>query len=133
VKLLLDTNIFLEILLGQTHSATALRTLENRDEHELFVSDYAIHSIGTLLVRRQLFGQLVTFLSDVVECGRVEVLGVAPTELRSVIDNVVRFGLDFDDAYQYALADRLDLTLVSLDRDFDRTPRGRTTPQNLYP
>ena len=36
--------------------------------------------------------------------------------------------LDFDDAVQYVAAERDDLTLVSLDADFDRTPRGRKTP-----
>ena len=39
-----------------------------------------------------------------------------------------RFGLGFDDAYQYVAAERCGLTIVSFDRDFDRTERGRKTP-----
>jgi predicted nucleic acid-binding protein len=41
------------------------------------------------------------------------------------------FHLDFDDAYQYAVAERYDLTLVSFDVDFDRTGRQRQTPGEL--
>lgn len=42
-----------------------------------------------------------------------------------------RFGLDYDDAYQYAFAELYDLTIVSLGADFDRTPRGRKEPKGL--
>lgn len=41
------------------------------------------------------------------------------------------FNLDFDDAYQYALAERYDLTIVSFDSDFDRTARGRQSPSQI--
>jgi len=37
--------------------------------------------------------------------------------------------LDFDDAYQYVAAEKHNLTLISFDADFDRTERGRKTPQ----
>jgi len=42
-----------------------------------------------------------------------------------------RFNLDFDDAYQYAAAEKYILTLVSHDRDFDGTELGRTTPAKV--
>ena len=32
----------------------------------------------------------------------------------------MRFKLDYDDAYQYALAEKDNLILVSFDSDFDR-------------
>jgi predicted nucleic acid-binding protein len=35
----------------------------------------------------------------------------------------------FDDAYQYVTAEENSLILVSFDRDFDKTTRGRQTPQ----
>jgi len=41
------------------------------------------------------------------------------------------FGLDFDDSYQYAIAKKMGLTIVSFDRDFDRTDRGRKTPAEV--
>ena len=42
-----------------------------------------------------------------------------------------RFGLDFDDAYQYVAAEKNDLTIVSFDKDFDRTERGRVPPSEV--
>ena len=43
----------------------------------------------------------------------------------------MRFKLDYDDAYQYALAEKDNLILVSFDSDFDRTKRGKATPADL--
>ncbi|MBT9149657.1 MAG: PIN domain-containing protein [Dehalococcoidia bacterium] len=42
-----------------------------------------------------------------------------------------RFNLDFDDSYQYLVAERYGLTIVSFDSDFDRTERGRKAPKDL--
>jgi len=39
-----------------------------------------------------------------------------------------QFRLDFDDAYQYTAAEKYNLSLVSFDRDFDETIRGRKLP-----
>ena len=42
-----------------------------------------------------------------------------------------QFDLDFDDAYHYVAAEKYGLTIVSLDRDFDQTERGRKTPDEV--
>jgi len=39
--------------------------------------------------------------------------------------------LDFDDAYQYVIAKRDKLTLVSFDTDFDHTDLQRQTPAQI--
>ncbi len=39
MKLLLDTNTFLEIILGQDQSQQAKTLLEKSEEHDLFMSD----------------------------------------------------------------------------------------------
>ena len=51
--------------------------------------------------------------------------------MESVVDTIDRFKLDFDDAYQYAAAKLNELQIVSFDRDFDRTDRGRKHPSEL--
>jgi predicted nucleic acid-binding protein len=38
------------------------------------------------------------------------------------------FNLDFDDAYQYAVAEKHGLNIVSFDADFDRTEKKRKVP-----
>jgi predicted nucleic acid-binding protein len=43
MKLLLDTNIFLEIILEQDKTEDAKALLESAGENELFISDYSLH------------------------------------------------------------------------------------------
>jgi predicted nucleic acid-binding protein len=39
-------------------------------------------------------------------------------DVRQLAEAAQQFNLDFDDAYQYALAERYNLTIVSFDSDF---------------
>ena len=41
------------------------------------------------------------------------------------------FFTSIDDAYQYVAAEKHDLIIVSFDKDFDRTTRGRKTPAEI--
>jgi predicted nucleic acid-binding protein len=38
--------------------------------------------------------------------------------------------LDFDDSYQYAVAQKYGLEIMSFDADFDRTEKGRKIPES---
>ncbi len=58
-------------------------------------------------------------------------VSLTAAELGAVIDTAARFSLDFDDAYQYAVAERYGLTIVSFDAGFDRTARGRKAPAEM--
>ncbi len=51
MRLLVDTNIFLEVILAQERSQEAQSLLSRVQEHEFFISDYSLHSIGILLLR----------------------------------------------------------------------------------
>ncbi len=51
--------------------------------------------------------------------------------MENVSDGVMRFSLDFDEAYQYVSAEKFGLTLISVDADFDRTEKGRKSPENF--
>ena len=48
-----------------------------------------------------------------------------PEDLKTLNQPIQKFNLDFDDAYQYAVAEKYDLQLISFDKDFDSTERGR--------
>ena len=48
VKLLIDTNIVLEVVLDQDKAKEVRALLSNNEGHELFISDYSLHSIGLL-------------------------------------------------------------------------------------
>jgi len=131
VRLLIDTNIVLELLLGQSRSAEAQGLMAKTAEHDLFISDFALHSIGLLLVRQGKLSAFGQFVSDIVVNAGMQVISVPAEEIDSVLAAVSRFQLDFDDAYQYAIAQKHDLTIVSCDADFDRTTRGRRLPADI--
>jgi len=90
MRLLLDTNIFLEVILEQ-----------EKAQVDIF------HNVGL----------------------RLGALSVE--EMERILQPARQFNLDFDDAYQYTLADCYDLIIVSFDADFDRTNRGRKTPSEV--
>jgi len=131
MKLLLDTNIFLEVILDQERANEARTLLSEVEGHEFFISDYSLHSIGLLLFRRGKHEVFRQFLKDMILGVGVAVITLSAQEMESLIEAAQRFGLDFDDAYQYAVAERYGLTIVSFDSDFDRTERGRKTPEDL--
>ena len=131
MKLLLDTNIFLEVILDQERANEARTLLSEVEGHEFFISDYSLHSIGLLLFRRGKHEVFRQFLKDMILGVGVAVITLSAQEMESLIEAAQRFGLDFDDAYQYAVAERHGLTIVSFDSDFDRTERGRKTPKDL--
>ena len=63
----------------------------------------------------------------------VEIVALFAEEMAAIGQAAQRFDLDFDDAYQYAVAEHYDLTIISFDADFDRTARGRRTPDQVDP
>ncbi len=42
-----------------------------------------------------------------------------------------KFNLDFDGAYQYAVAEKHDLKIISFDKDFDGAEKGKLTPKEV--
>ncbi|HWQ36197.1 MAG TPA: PIN domain-containing protein [Blastocatellia bacterium] len=131
MRLLIDTNIFLEILLNQTHADEAKDFLRKGDQHEFFITDFALHSIGLILLRQRKPEVFRQFLNDMIVNAGITQLSLSPLEMEQVITAATSFRLDFDDSYQYATAERYDLIIVSFDSDFDRTVRGRTLPMTI--
>ena len=70
------------------------------------------------------------FLNDINNSG-VNIFSTKPEELDKVIDIIKQFNIDFDDAYQYYLTKKYNLTLVSFDKDFDKTDIKRKTPKDF--
>jgi predicted nucleic acid-binding protein len=131
MRLLIDTNIFLEIILEQEKAEAAKDLLAKTREHEFFISDYSLHSIGLLLFRRKQHEVFQKFLHDTTVNAGVAVASVLANEMGAVADVARKLQLDFDDSYQYVTADKHGLTIVSFDSDFDRTERGRMTPEKI--
>ena len=131
MRLLVDTNLFIEVLLNQVSACDARTFLENRKGHELFVSDFALHSIGLLLFRHKQHQVFRQFLQDVIGNAGIGLVSLSAQEMDSLVDVAAKFNLDFDDAYQYSAAKRHGLEIVSFDADFDRTTEGRLLPTDV--
>jgi len=71
-------------------------------------------------------------LSDLILSSNVFLVHLTPEELTAVSGISKKFNLDFDDAYQYTLAEKNDFFVVSFDSDFDRTERKRKIPSELF-
>ena len=131
MRLLIDTNILLEVILDQGKADEARALLSRTDDHWLCMSDFGLHSIGLLLVRRKQPDIFRQFVQDMIVDGGVAVSSLAAEDMESVLEASEKFNLDFDDAYHYAVAGKHDLILVSFDADFDSTKRGRRTPSQI--
>jgi uncharacterized protein len=128
---LLDTNIWLERLLGQAQSATVGQLLERLPTDQMLMSDFTLHSLGVILHRLGHRAVFTLFVQDVLIDGGVALIGLPSTGMGQVVAVMDRFGLDFDDGYQYTVAEREHATIVSFDTHFDQTDRGRLTPAQV--
>lgn len=117
VNCLVDTNVFLEILLAQPNKENCKHFLR---ENSVFcaLSDFSLHSIGVITFRVRRAHAYRVFIQDTLPS--VAVMHLSKHAYASVVDAHERFGLDFDDAYQFALAQAHGLTLVTQDHDFER-------------
>lgn len=128
---LLDTNIWLERLLGQSQSVTVGQLLERLPLDQILMSDFTLHSIGVILNRLGHRAVFVLFVQDVLVDGGVPLISLPPLAMAQVVAAMDRFGLAFDDAYQYVVAWRAHASPISLDAHFDQTDRGRLTPSQV--
>lgn len=128
---LFDTNIWLERLLDQDNSVLVGELLDQIPLDQIFVTDFSFHSICIILTRHKQSQTLIDFIDDVVVDGGIRLLSCNTQEIVLVTDAMDRFGLDFDDGYQYLIAEQNNLVIVSLDSDFDKTLLGRKTPLEL--
>ncbi|NJE60613.1 PIN domain-containing protein [Thermococcus sp. 21S7] len=126
---LVDTNVFLEVLLEQANSKVAEEFLKKTPPELVHVSDFTLYSIGIIMTRAGKEEAFPGFVEDIIMNGGFTILRLPPLEFRGLVDAMKRFNLDFDDAYQYRLAELYNLRIVSFDADFDGTELGRITPE----
>jgi predicted nucleic acid-binding protein len=130
MKILIDTNIFLEILLAQSQAKEAKELLADIFECELYLTDFTIHSIGLILFQRRMNSMFSRFIADIAGAN-MNVLSLSVTEMEQVVAIAGKYMLDFDDAYQYVVAENHGLCIVSYDKHFDKTKLGHATPSEI--
>jgi uncharacterized protein len=129
---LLDTNIFLEYILSRSRVGEVRDFFHRADLTTLHMSDFSLHSIGVIFLREHKSREFLTFVNDDIIAGGIRVIYLPADHFSKITIAADRFHLDFDDAYQYAVAEQFGLSIVSFDKDFDRTEKGRMEPQDLF-
>lgn len=122
VEKLIDTNIFLEILLGQNRKKECKSFLQN-NHSTLAISDFSLHSIGVILFRNKKPDLYTSFCNDLLS--QVTILSLPSNEYRYLADVSQKYKLDFDDSYQLLLAKVNDLKVATLDQDFKTAERDQ--------
>ena len=98
---LLDTNIWLELLLDQERADEVHTFLEAIPVSRILITDFTLHSIGVVCNRYKRPQVFKDFLQDIVANGQISLSVIPIDELSTVVDATIELGLDFDDAYQY--------------------------------
>lgn len=131
LNLLLDTNIWLELLLAQQKADEVQEFLSRSNSSDLALTDFTLYSIGIILTRHHKFDLFADFVADTLEHAAIQLVSLGVTEMQQLVVNQQQLRLDFDDAYQYTAAVVTGRSLVSFDTDFDRTPLKRLTPDQI--
>jgi predicted nucleic acid-binding protein len=114
---LVDTNVFLEILLNQNKKEDCKNFLD-KNIRTLHLTDFSLHSIGIILFRygkEDIFQKLV---DDIIP--NIKLISLPIEFYREIVNVRKSLNLDFDDAYQYSIAKYYKLKLVTLDKDFEK-------------
>lgn len=127
---LLDTNILLELLLEQSKADVVEHFLRTAVPRSLSLSEFSLYSLGIILLRYNQHDAFLSVKNDLID-GGVNLVRLLPEDMEAVVLAAKRFKLDFDDAYQYQVAVKHGLDIVSFDAHFDRTDLHRKTPMDF--
>jgi predicted nucleic acid-binding protein len=114
---LVDTNLFLEILLSQAGRKKCEAFLQS-EKGAAWISDFTLHSIGVLLFRQKRPDLFDKFVADTLP--QFTILSLSETGYSKLTEVSTRHGLDFDDAYQFSVARENKLAIATQDKDFQR-------------
>ncbi len=120
MKYLLDTNIFIEILLKQDKSEYCKKFI-TENNGDICISDFALHSIGVILFKNELFDVFNIFLKNFIS--GLYVLTINKENYYNISKLADKHNLDFDDSYQLtvvSVAAEFKLIFIALDSDFNK-------------
>jgi hypothetical protein len=129
--ILLDTNIFLELLLDQKRATECEELLQliSKGKTEAAVTHFAVHAVEAVIGDPK---SLATFLGNL---GHYAGLSIYDTNLSDEMAAALitqKIGLDFDETLQYYVAMKLGVdALVSFDKHFHKVDIRRIEPRDL--
>jgi len=126
--LLVDTNIFLELFLGQEKAEECEKFLQkiSNGELEAVISKFTIHAIEAILNNSE---PILAFLRNVQGSLGLNVYETSIEDEMAASMLMNKIKLDFDDTIQYYLAKKLGAeAIVSYDKHFDNLDVKRKEP-----
>jgi len=131
---LVDTNIFLEVLLSQAKKEECEKLLDQFKKSKKLgiITDFTVHSIIVTMYSYERLEALKVFLSSLTG---YKGLRIYPTDLTNEIkatELATQNKLDMDDAIQYAIAlDTNVEAIVSFDKHFNNLKIPRKEPHQI--
>ena len=125
---LIDTNIFLELFLGQKKAAECGAFLQKVADggDRAVVTSFTLHACEALLGKPKLISE---FIRNIVNSSGLTVYETTRDDELSVSLLMEHVSLDFDDALQYFVCKKLGINfIVSFDRDFNGLDIKRIEP-----
>jgi len=113
--ILADTNIFLEILLDQEKKEQCKQFISENIEN-ICLSDFSFHSIGLILFRANKQNVFTAFVEDILDY--ISIVSLSKINYLDMERVNNKFGLDFDDAYQYCVVKENHFEIATSDKDF---------------
>ncbi len=132
--LLIDTNIFLEVMLAQTKRKACMEVLNavRAGRQRAAVTDFTIYSIMIILDGRGKLRELDRFLRSLSAYKGLTVYATSLEDKVDAVELAANGEFDVDDAVQYASARRLGVrAVISLDKDFDDREIPRMDPSRF--
>ena len=112
---LFDTNIFLEILLDQAKKEVCKKLL-NENIGNIYLSDFSLHSIGVILLKKKKLKIFDEFLRDILPHSII--LMLPKDKYSEITDFSSKYKMDFDDTYQSLIAIEFEIGIKTMDTDF---------------
>jgi predicted nucleic acid-binding protein len=127
--ILLDTNIFLELLLGQRRATECENLLISKGQTEATVTHFTVHAVEAVLGDES---SLAAFLRNLEHSVGLYIYETNLSEEMAAALMSEKIGLDFDDTLQYYVAKKLGVdAVVSFDEHFDKVDLRRVEPRDL--
>jgi predicted nucleic acid-binding protein len=131
---LLDTNIFLEVLMLQERKEECKTFLEmlQTGKKTAIITDFTVHSIIVIMYNLHKIKELKIFLSSLTAYKGLHIHNTTITDEINATDIAITQKLDMDDAIQYATALSTNAqAIISFDKHFNNLKIPRKEPQQI--
>jgi len=131
---LVDTNIFLEVMLSRSKREECKKLLAMLRDGKAkgIVTDFTVHSIMVLMDRFKKLEELKTFLLSLMAHKGLYVYTTPVADEVNAVESAEESKLDVDDAIQYGTALSVNAdAIISFDKHFDNLEVQRKEPAQI--